>query len=175
MNRSTARLKLEPWETEKHGPSYVETCADPAVMRYIGFGRPMTESEALASSDRHEQHWRKFGFGLWAAIERETGDCLGFVGICHPLWCESFKNEVEVGWRLRQSAWGKGYATEGAQEALTVAFEDLQLEEVLAFVHPDNDRSIGVTKKLGMKFREWTADTDLGVRIHVYRLLRSER
>ena len=57
---------------------------------------------------------------------------------------------VEVGWRLRLEAWGAGYATEGAREALRTGFETLGLDEIVSFVDPGNERSLAVTRRLGM-------------------------
>ena len=40
--------------------------------------------------------------------------------------------------------------TEGAREALAAGFGELGLREIVAFVHPENDRSLAVTRRLGM-------------------------
>jgi RimJ/RimL family protein N-acetyltransferase len=57
---------------------------------------------------------------------------------------------TEVGWRLAPDAWGAGYATEGAREAVRIGFDRLALDEIVSFVHPDNTRSLAVTRRLGM-------------------------
>ncbi|MET0075171.1 MAG: GNAT family N-acetyltransferase [Candidatus Thiodiazotropha lotti] len=57
---------------------------------------------------------------------------------------------VEIGWRLAQSHWGNGYATEGGRAALQVAFDQLNLEEVVSFTAVGNRRSRRVMERLGM-------------------------
>jgi RimJ/RimL family protein N-acetyltransferase len=59
---------------------------------------------------------------------------------------------VEIGWRLARKYWGRGLATEGAQEIVRYAFEDLQLGELVSFTVSANARSLGVMKKLGMTY-----------------------
>jgi ribosomal-protein-alanine N-acetyltransferase len=61
-----------------------------------------------------------------------------------------FTPAVEVGWRLARSAWGKGYATEAARAALTFGFEQVGLEEIVAFTAVGNQRSRAVMERLGM-------------------------
>jgi RimJ/RimL family protein N-acetyltransferase len=58
---------------------------------------------------------------------------------------------VEVGWRLARPAWGRGLATEGARASLRHAFEELELEAVISIIDPENERSIRVAEKLGMR------------------------
>jgi RimJ/RimL family protein N-acetyltransferase len=149
--RETERLSLRRWDGA-HAEAFAEMNADPEVMRYLngGVGLPRYDSDDV--SERIAAHWDDYGFGLWAAIERSSGELIGFLGICHPLWHPGYADAVEVGWRLRRSAWGHGYATEGARAALAAGFGELGLEEILAFVHPHNERSQAVMRRLGMTF-----------------------
>jgi RimJ/RimL family protein N-acetyltransferase len=148
----TERLRLEPW-TGAHTEVLVDMNADPEVMRFIGAGLPLGRTESEAASERLEEHWRTYGFGLWAAVEKASCQMIGYVGLSHPLWLPAYADQVEVGWRLRRDAWGRGYATEGATAALRVGFQRLGLSELLAFVHPENARSLAVAAKLGMADR----------------------
>ena len=93
---------------------------------------------------------------------------LGFAGICHPLWFPAWAKRVEVGWRLRVDAWGSGYATEAGGEALRVGFDHLGLEEIYAFVHPDNHRSAAVSERLGMTLEERVRHPDRPHDLDVY-------
>ena len=99
----------------------------------------------------HIHHWEKHGFGLWAAVELASERTLGFIGLSHPRWFPALAPAVEVGWRLRRDAWGKGYATEGGRAALAHGFGVLGLGEIIALVHPENTRSAGVATRLGMR------------------------
>jgi RimJ/RimL family protein N-acetyltransferase len=82
---------------------------------------------------------------LWAAEERASGALVGRIGFYNPGGWPGF----EVGWTLRRDCWGKGYATEGAREALRYAFEVLGQPRVISLIHPDNERSIHVAERLG--------------------------
>jgi RimJ/RimL family protein N-acetyltransferase len=147
----TERLRLERWRHDAHGDGFATMNAQPEVLRYLGGGGGMTRAESDEMSARVAAHWETYGFGLWAAIEGGTGDMLGFVGLSHPVWWPEMRERVEVGWRLRREAWGTGYATEGARAALEEGFGTLGLEEIVSFVDPENERSLAVTRRLGMR------------------------
>ena len=145
----TARLRLERWDHAAHGPGLARMNADPEVTRYVGGGVvPRAVSDEM--SRRLEAHWDVYGYGLWAAIVKESGTMVGFVGLSHPLWWPEMVERVEAGWRLARDAWGSGYATEGAREAVRIGCEVLGLAEIVSFVHPENTRSLAVTARLGM-------------------------
>lgn len=147
----TERLWLERWEHDRHGPGLDAVNGDAEVMRYLNDGVPFSRHESRELSIAIGRHWEHYGFGLWAAVEKASGQTLGFVGLCHPLWFPVLLPAVEVGWRLRREAWGLGYATEGARAALAAGFGVLGLDDVIALVHPDNVRSAAVTRRLDMR------------------------
>ena len=98
-------------------------------------------------------HWSLLGYGMFAAEERTTGELVGRVGLMrHPDWpLEGPK--VEVGWTLRRSAWGRGYATEGAKASLAFGFEELGLPTIFSMTRPDNARSQAVMERCGLTVR----------------------
>ena len=150
----TERLRLEPWDRRVHAPGLVELNADPEVMRFISGGVPFTRVESQVQSDRIAEHWRTYGFGLWAAIELASGRMLGFAGLSHPLWLPGWERSVEVGWRFARHAWGNGYATEAGRAGLRYGFERLRLPEIVSLIHPDNARSLAVAARLGLALRD---------------------
>jgi RimJ/RimL family protein N-acetyltransferase len=162
----TARLSLLRWRRE-HAAGLAEVNASPEVMQFLNGGTPLTRVESTMVSDRVLRHWTDYHFGLWAVIEKEAGRMVGFAGICHPLWFPAYAKGVEVGWRLRADAWGHGYATEAGREALRVGFER-GLQEIVAFVHPDNHRSAAVTERLGMKREDRVPHPDRLHELDVY-------
>ena len=85
------------------------------------------------------------GWGLWAL--EVDGRFAGFTGLARPSWDRSV---VEVGWRLPRWAWGHGYATEAAREALAVGFDEVGLAEIVSFTAVSNERSQAVMRRLGM-------------------------
>ena len=64
-------------------------------------------------------------------------------------------DEVEVGYRLRYGAWGRGFATEGARELVRYGFDDLGLQRIVGVTHPDNEASQRVLQKIGLTDIGW--------------------
>jgi RimJ/RimL family protein N-acetyltransferase len=143
------RLALRGWRDGDVEP-FAALCADPLVMRFVGRGEPLDRAQAEASLAGIRGHWIRHGFGLWAAEERASGELAGFVGLA---LVNDRSGEVEIGWRLRRTAWGRGLATEGAEEVRDRAFGELGLPRLVALVHPDNAASLRVAEKLGMSRR----------------------
>ena len=167
----TERLRLERWQA-CHAAGLAAVNGRPEVMRYLNGGRPLRRAESDFAAERVAEHWRLYGFGLWAVVEQATERMIGFAGLCHPTWFPAWAAAVEVGWRLHPDAWGRGYATEAGREALRAAFEDRGLESVVAFVHPRNTRSLAVSGRLGMEREQEVDHPDGG---HPLIVFRSER
>jgi RimJ/RimL family protein N-acetyltransferase len=166
----TERLHLRRWRTTDREP-FAALNADPEVVRYIGDGSPMTRAESDDLLNAIDAHWAQHGFGLWCAAPREDPQaCLGFVGLAVPSFLPSVMPAVEVGWRLARPAWGRGLATEGAQAAVRHAFESLGLESVISVIDPDNDRSVRVAEKLGMRRGAAHVHPATGRRLHAYEI-----
>ena len=148
---ATERLVLRQF-TEDDVGNLVELDSDPSVMHFINGGRPTPrheiESDILpAFLDYYE---RFAGYGFWAAIERSSGRFVGWFHFrpakaAHP-------NEVELGYRLRRSAWGNGYATEGSRALIHKGFAELGVQRVVAFTMVVNVASRRVMEKAGLRF-----------------------
>ena len=122
--------------------------ADPEVMRY--FARPLTHDETYAMVGRIEVRFDARGYGLWAVERKADAAFLGFIGLSWQTFEAPFTPCTEVGWRLARSAWGQGYATEGAREALRFGFEEMSLEEIFSFTAATNGASRHVMEKVGL-------------------------
>lgn len=144
---STSRLRLRGWGTSDREP-FAAMNADPVVMAHFPAALDRAASDEML--ERMEGHWAVEGFGLWAIERLDDGVLLGFAGLSRPSFEAHFTPAVEVGWRLAQDAWGHGYATEAAREALRFGFETLGLEEIVSFTVPANTRSRAVMERLGM-------------------------
>lgn len=143
----TERLLLRRWREEDLAP-FAAMNADPRVMQHLP--KLLTRGESLAMASRIEQHFVERGFGLFAVEVRGGLGFIGFVGLSVPSFQAPFTPCVEIGWRLAHEAWGHGYATEAAREALRMGFETLGLAEIVSFTVFENLRSRRVMERLGM-------------------------
>jgi RimJ/RimL family protein N-acetyltransferase len=140
----TERLYLRPFR-QTDLDCYAEICADSEVMRYIGAGMPLLRSEAWRGMATALGHWDLMGYGLWAVEEKDSHRLIGRVGCWYPEGWPDF----EVGWMLRRSAWGKGFALEAARASVQYAFDVLNRPHIVSLIAPENQRSISVAKRLG--------------------------
>ncbi len=89
--------------------------------------------------------WSVQGYSNFSVIEKATGRWIGRAGAWFPLGWPG----KEIGWAFKRDVWGKGYATEAATRCLNWAFDDLGLTEVVHVIHPENEISIAVTRRIG--------------------------
>ncbi|GFE13284.1 GNAT family acetyltransferase [Streptomyces glebosus] len=132
---------------------------DPEVTRFINGSRPTSrETIETRSLPRLLHDYPCWGTrGYWAAQERITGTFLGWFEF-RPLE-EHSPAVVELGYRLSQAAWGRGYATEGSRALIHKGFTDLDVERVTANTMAVNTRSRRVMEKSGLSFvRNFTGD-----------------
>lgn len=147
----TSRLRLRLWRDEDFAP-FAALNADPQVMAHFPATLDRAESDVLAA--RCQSLIEAQGWGFWATEIKASGDFIGFVGLHRPIAELPFSPCVEIGWRLARPFWGQGYASEAARAALSFAFNDLALAEVVAFTSLENRRSQAVMERLGMRRAE---------------------
>ncbi len=135
----TGRLLLRGWRDGDVEP-YARLCADPEVMRFIGFGSTLSLEQSGEQVSRFVRHWEERGFGLWALQERESDAFVGFAGLAYQEdWAEG-KHKTEVGWRLARAFWGRGLATEAteateaAEASVAYGFDTLGLERIISII-----------------------------------------
>jgi RimJ/RimL family protein N-acetyltransferase len=120
--------------------------AEPEVMQFLSpDGKPLTRFQAWQGFSATVGHWALRGFGLFAVIEKQSGDFVGRIGPWHP---EGWPG-LEVGWTIRSKYWGRGFATEAAAMAIEFAFSNLRQEKVISLITEANVRSIRVAERLG--------------------------
>jgi len=164
---TTERLfgrRPEPGDLE----DYVRIFTDPRVDEDLWPADLRTSDKVAAILKDSIEHWDRWEFGPWTVLERGSERIVGRVGLeyttkfGHP--------EVEVEWFIDPDAWGRGYATEMAQEAVRAAFTTLGLDELISYTTPDNTASRAVMEKLGMTYER---DVENAGMPHVlYRLAR---
>ena len=89
------------------------------------------------------------GLGYWTI--RSLAERDAFLGWALLIPVDAKGPEIEIGWRLRPRAWGRGFASEAALALLGQGFDELGLEEIIAEIDARNAASIRVAEKLGMR------------------------
>lgn len=158
-NLTTDRLLLRP-PTLTDLDAYAPMFADAEVMRFIGDGSLRTPERVALSIERSRVLFERSGVGIFLVTERETGAILGDCFVvpvmrsgADPKDPDDRGPEMELGYRLRRSAWGQGYASEAASAVLEWALdpECAGLDRVIAVTHPANEASRRVLLKIGME------------------------
>lgn len=158
MRIETERLILRDWTPEDSEPFITHTNV-PAVMRWLGGVKTSAEmGEVIARLTR----WQvERGFTFWVVERKADGALLGMCGLKIADGENSkVTGAIEIGWRLREDAWGQGYALEAAQASLNHAFNALQAERVVAITFRQNAPSWGLMRRLGMTERPELAYDD---------------
>jgi RimJ/RimL family protein N-acetyltransferase len=119
---------------------------DPGLMRF--YPRPMTRGEARDWITRNQSRCRDLGFGLWAISVRASGEFIGDCGL--TLQSVDGVEELEVGYHVRRSMQGQGYATEAASAVRDFARDHLKAKRLIAIINPLNIPSRRVAEKIGL-------------------------
>lgn len=145
----TERLKLRMWRDEDLDV-YASFCGDREVMRHIGDGKTLSRENSWRQMAAMAGHWSLRGYGIWAVEELATQRLVGRIGLYNP---EGWPG-LELGWLLGKEYWGHGYATEGARCALDFVFEQMKRDEIISLIHPYNEASKRVAKRLGQQLTD---------------------
>lgn len=145
----TTRLRLREF-TAADVDNLYELDNDPDVMRYVGTDSVTREAvrDQILPRIIHQYRQRE-GFGFFAAVDRETDEFLGWFQFAPT---QDGSGDIELGYRLKKTAWGRGYATEGARALLEKGFREQGVSRVVAFALEGNAASIRVMEKLGLLF-----------------------
>jgi ribosomal-protein-alanine N-acetyltransferase len=157
--------------------------ADAVGMKYIGRGVPLTRdvaSEWLSrwlANGRYD--WsaetlarvpqllrapqRNAHFSMWAMIDKSDGALIGRSGLL--AWNLDGQLEVEVGYHLARSHWGKGLATEAATAVRDYGMTRLGFDRLVSVIMRDNLASQRVAVKIGMRHEKDTIVKETPVRL----------
>ncbi|WP_343636416.1 GNAT family N-acetyltransferase [Fluviicola sp.] len=144
----TPRLYLREMTPDDAENAYLLN-SDPEVLRYTGDDPFESIEEARTFLENYESY-RKYGFGRWAMILKETGEYLGWCGLKYTPELDEF----DIGYRLMKKFWGKGYATEAAGACLELGFGQLGMETIVGRAMPENGASVCVLEKIGLTYLE---------------------
>ncbi|MEZ6085816.1 MAG: GNAT family N-acetyltransferase [Phycisphaerae bacterium] len=153
---------------ERHFAHMVALYQDPQVMATLGGVQSVTKIRE--GFDKNVAHWDEHGFGLWCFFDRETGQFAGRGGLRKLI--QDGQPEIEIAYAVPVSHWGKGRATEIAALSADIAFNQLQMQNVVAFTLHENKASRRVMEKLHMTYERDIIHADLP---HVlYRITREQ-
>jgi RimJ/RimL family protein N-acetyltransferase len=148
----TARLRLRRFSLDDV-PLLVELDSDPEVMRWLNGGKPTPEDvirDVVLPNMLDYDDVRFPGQGFFAAVEKSSGDFIGWFGFRRS--SDDAPSVVDLGYRLRRAAWGRGYATEGARALIEHGFASCGITRVTARTYEKNIGSRRVMEKAGMTF-----------------------
>jgi len=149
----TGRLRLRDWDDADEARFY-EVMNTAPVMRHLG--GVQTPEEWHLAYERIRGSSRGFGHCFWIVEDKASGELLGFCGLkrVNAPGAGALTGIPEIGWRLREAAWGKGIAKEAAIASLDLAFGRFEFDAVIAITVPANVESQGLMERLGMRRRE---------------------
>lgn len=144
----TERLVLRRLHTDD-AEFIVGLLNQPSFLRYIGD----KEVRNIADAVQYIQtgplaSYERFGFGLYLVELKENGESIGMCGL---LKRDSLP-DVDVGFAFLPSFWSQGYAFESAAAVMNYGREVLGLRRIVAITSPDNDASIRLLEKIGLRF-----------------------
>ena len=154
IDRPSTELTTPRLLLRRFGPGDVRELValdrDPLVRRYVEDGEPVDATAAAAMIRYWNDQWPADDrYGFWAALDRSSGDFLGWFhlrpGDGRPA------TEPELGYRLVSSVWGRGLATEGSLALIDRAFADEGVERVVAETMVVNVASRRVMEKCGLR------------------------
>lgn len=145
MILETERLYLRELTQEDY-PSLCRILQDEETM--YAYEGAFCDTEVQEWLDRQISRYRRWGFGLWAVILKETDQMIGQCGLTMQPW--KGEEVLEVGYLLERNFWHRGYATEAARACRDYAFEVLQAKEVCSIIRDTNLASQKVAVRNGM-------------------------
>lgn len=145
----TEQLILRHWKEEDRKPFAVMT-GNPNVMKY--FPSTLSTEESSAFVDRINSEFEETGYGLYAVETKDTGEFIGYVGFHRFTFDAPFSPNWEIGWRISDKFWHKGYATEAATACINYAREKKMYNTLYSFTAFPNIPSENVMKRIGMSY-----------------------
>lgn len=158
MNKiiETERLYLRELNV-KDAVSFYHLNLDDDVLKYTG-DKPFKNIESSKKFLKNYDHYNKYGFGRWAVINKENEEFLGWCGL------KFSEKEYDIGFRFFKKHWNKGYATESAKACIDYGMNNLKLTEIVGRAMKENQASIKVLEKIGLKYyKDFDFEDNIGV------------
>jgi ribosomal-protein-alanine N-acetyltransferase len=145
----TKRLQLRRLQNSDV-EALIELWSDPEVTKYLGGPRDREKLKKIFEEDIKNPYAEQYD--LWPVEEKQSKEVVGDCGLLAKEVDE--KQEIELIYIFKTSAWGKGYATEIGRAIVKYAFEEMKIGRVIALIEPENNASERVALKVGMKFEK---------------------
>lgn len=154
----TERLYLRELNV-KDAVSFYNLNLDEDVLKFTG-DKPFKSIKSSKMFLENYDQYNKYGIGRWAVINKNNQEFLGWCGL---KFTEKNK-EYDIGFRFFKKHWNKGYATESAQSCIDYGLNKLKLKEIIGRAMKENQASIQVLKKIGLKYyRDFDFEGNAGV------------
>jgi RimJ/RimL family protein N-acetyltransferase len=141
------RLGFRNWRNEDF-LEFAKLNSDGEVMEH--FPKILSEKKVEDLMEKLQNHFTKNRYTYYATEILETKEFIGMIGLAFQKYKTNFTPAIDIGWRLKRNAWGKGYATEGAKRCLDYAFNELDIRKIISVCTIKNIKSENVMKKIGM-------------------------
>jgi RimJ/RimL family protein N-acetyltransferase len=161
----TERLRLRELAIEDTG-FVIELLNSPGWLQFIGDRNVRTEEQARKYLENGPlKSYKDNGFGL-SLVETKTDGLK--IGMCGILKRETLQNP-DIGFAFLPAFIGKGYGFEIASATLNHATRKLKLPTICAITNPDNEKSIRLLEKIGLKFVQTFQFPDSTETLSMYR------
>ncbi|MFY0482128.1 GNAT family N-acetyltransferase [Flavobacterium sp. PLA-1-15] len=144
---TSERLGFRNW-IESDIPLMAVINSNPNVMEFFPSVQDFEQTQRFIK--RMQSQFEEKNYCYFAVDVLETDTFIGFIGLSDKDFESDFTPSVDIGWRLSEEHWKKGYATEGALACLNYGFGNLKLEKIIATTPAINLKSEEVMKKIGM-------------------------
>lgn len=128
----------------------IDLWCDPDVTKHLGGPRDREKIKPLFEEDIENPFAHEYD--LWPVEELATNEVVGYCGLLEKE--VDGKDEIEINYIFKESAWGKGFAKEIGKGIIEYAFNVKKLDRLIALIKPENKASEFVAKKIGMKYEK---------------------
>lgn len=146
----TSRLTLR-YITSRDAEALMPILGDAEVMQFSIIGIHSSK-QIKQFIEQRLISYLEYGFGLYALVHKQNQELIGYCGF----FIQSIEQqkEVEVGYRLAKKYWGQGLATEAAKAVVEYGQQRFNFRRFVCLIEIENNRSIRVAQKLGMKLEK---------------------
>lgn len=149
MQIETKRLILREYTPDDFDALHA-IFSDAETMRH--YPKPFDAEMTRAWIEHNIERYATFGFGLWAAVLKESGECIGDCGVSMQMINGVIR--PEIGWHIRRDHQRQGYASEAGRACRDYIFENTPFNRVYSYMKTTNAASAATAVRIGMKFIE---------------------